>query len=81
MRNWCHHHQMNFHTFKYWLQKLRVSDQPTTVSDTQWFAVDLNHQVTATPAIQLLVGGVHVEVSNGFDPDLLCDIIRALKSC
>jgi len=81
MRNWCHQHQMNFHTFKYWLQKIQTNNQPTTVSDSQWFALDLNRQVASTPAIQLFVGGVHVEVSKGFDPQLLCEIIHALKTC
>jgi hypothetical protein len=77
---WCEHHQLNVHTMKYWLQKFRTNNQMVTEPATQWFSINVN-ATNESASLLLFVRDVRVEVFPGFDPSLLCDVVRVLKTC
>ena len=74
------HHQLNIHTMKYWIHKFRTNTQTVFEPTSQWLTIDLNESSTPR-SLHLFVGDVRIEVSSGFDSHLLCDVVRALKTC
>jgi len=69
---WCRDNGIGYYQFQYWRDKLRRSE----VGEHSGHFVPLT--VTATP-LRLEYNGVSLHVSSGFDPNLLRDVISALK--
>ena len=80
MHQFCAQYQLNVHTMKYWIRKFRTNTQSAIEPHAQWLTIDLSESVSA-PSLHLFVGDVRIEVSSGFDSHLLCDVVRALKTC
>ena len=86
LRNWCSQQQVNMHSMRYWTQKLRHSNQSTAAAfsssaHTQWYALDYSTQAVAPTPLQIRVGEASIEVSQGFDPEMLRDVVRVLTRC
>jgi hypothetical protein len=86
LRNWCDQQQVNIHSMKYWTQKLRhhhLGQSHTAQSDNsalQWYPLNFSTPPVA-PALQIRIGEASVEVSHGFDPELLRDVVCVLARC
>lgn len=79
---WCEHHHVTRRQLGYWTRKLKKAEQLTpSASRPQWVSVRVDEPASdgATP-ILVRVGAVAVEVRSGFEPSLLADVVRALKT-
>ena len=90
--DWCATNNFPFHQLKYWLRRhkqLTASESTSATSSiatvpTRWLPVEVSSVETKTPQKTLLVkvGFATIEISPGFDPDLLAEAVRALgESC
>lgn len=69
---WCRDNGIGYYQFQYWRDKLRRSKPPEQAGHF----VPLT--VTATP-LRLEYNGVYLHVPSGFDPNLLREVISALR--
>lgn len=77
---WCEINEISIHKLKYWLYRI---DSPQSIqeSNNKWIPVALeesNEQQHET--LQIKVGSAAIEVKIGFNPTLLADVVKALKS-
>ncbi len=68
----CFQQDIAIKNFYYWRKRLAVST-PLVPSPPQWLAV--SSPPAATPTLTLRVGPVAIQVSAGFDPRLLADVL------
>ena len=84
---WCAVHNLKLHQLKYWLgqqKKMAVPAVKSPVKSMQWLPVEVIGMETTRERKPLLikVGKATIEVSSGFDPDLLADAVQALtRAC
>src|SRR5690606_42149241 len=76
---WCAAHDVKAHQLYYWINKFISEDEPA-VKETQWLSMevgglDTSHQ---TEVLNIKVGKATIEVSPGFNPSLLSEVIRTL---
>ena len=69
---WCHDNGIGYYQFQYWRDKLRRAEH----GEPTGHFVPLT--VTATP-LRLECNGVYLQVSARFDPNLLREVIAALR--
>lgn len=76
---WCVAHDLNIHQLRYWIRKFNTVNEPT-VKETQWLSVEVGefNTICNPKALTIRVGKVTIEVSPGFDPTLLSDVVRTL---
>ena len=90
--SWCRDHDIDKVKFYYWRRRLSVATAPrlSSVSEPggpQWLAVGADSQQqpqrtqqTAPPGLTLRIGRIEVEISTGFDPHLLSDVLGLLEA-
>jgi transposase-like protein len=94
--SWCKQHSIALSTFSYWRKRLRehVSDgAPTPVERRQWLTMEVASRAGApslreiaadhrpsSEALILRVGRVSIDVTPGFDPDFLADVLTVLEA-
>lgn len=71
---WCRDNGIGYYQFQYWRDKLRRSKPEKQVGQFVPLSV-------AAPPLRLEVNGVHFHISSGFDPNLLREVICALREC
>jgi hypothetical protein len=77
---WCAANDLKLHQFKYWLKRIEDSNS-TQNNSTQWTSVTIDEAAKAVDeALQVKVGQASIEVKPGFNPTLLADVVRTLKS-
>jgi len=78
-KDWCESNGLNINTFKYWKSKLKR--EKTLVGKdsktTQWFKLEASEPERG---VAIIIGKATIEVSTGFNPSLLKDVIRTLSS-
>lgn len=76
-KEWCATQGIPLSQFRYWRRKLRL--RPATPSTHSWMSVDFD---CAQKQENLFVhlGVSKIEVHAGFDPDLLADVVRVLRT-
>ena len=80
---WCKLHDLKPHQFNYYLYKDRPQNQLTAPAATRWLSVEIEDSATTPDQTSLLVkvGEATIEVKPGFDPALLCQLVRTLSAC
>lgn len=80
--DWCERHQVTSHQLYYWMQKLKKADQQTpSASGPKWVALSLDETGSDQAApILVRIGALAVEVRPGFEPGVLAEVVRTLKS-
>lgn len=81
--SWCERHQVTPRQLNYWLRKFKQAEPPTPANNRpQWIALNLHEEETSTevPPIHIKVGGATIQVRHGFEPTLLADVVRTLKT-
>ena len=82
MPAWCEAHGQTLHQLKYWLRKLNPSSSSAPSSAT-WLPLAITrHPAESSSSVASLVvrvGHAGIEVSDGFNPELLRKIVRALE--
>ncbi len=84
MTTWCERHQIARKQLYRWMHRLgqigRSAPSAGAVK-AQWLPVQLDETVPASAAPMLVrIGSASIEVRAGFDPSLLADVVRVLKS-
>jgi hypothetical protein len=96
VRAWCAQHDVPVHQFNYWRRQLSVSSLQSKPSDDKWLALAVSPEPTAVPkptvvptsgrlpvapgGVAIRMGEAVIEVSPGFDGDLLRAVVQALES-
>lgn len=75
MKLWCEQHQVTLGQMKYWLRKL-LSKRKHKITST-WLEVPMMASPAASLTIQ--IGTARIEVTDGFDPMLLKQIVQTLE--
>jgi hypothetical protein len=78
----CRAHDVPYHQFYYWMQKLQPT-QSITTSTVQWMAMDVSSPEETAPSptpLRLHVGNVMIEVAEGFNETLLRQILEVLTN-
>ena len=81
MPAWCQAHGQTPHQLKYWLRKLNPSSS-SAPSPATWLPLTLTHPTDSSSPVTFLVvrvGHAGIEVTDGFNPELLRNIVRALE--
>ena len=69
-------------TLAWWSWRLRQDDGRSDDEVKGGFVEVVAAGVQETSSVAIVIGsGVRVEVTAGFDADLLCSVVRALQSC
>lgn len=78
---WCERHGVTNRQLGYWMRKLKRLEQEKTIGQSPWLSVHVDED-TAIPSSSLLVtvGSATIEVRAGFEPSLLVDVIKTLKT-
>ena len=76
---WCAANNVKAERLWYWLRKYKTS-KDTPFKSNQWLPVEVREHSPAEKDNSLLirVGEAQIEVKTGFDPALLCQVVRAL---
>jgi len=76
---WCEENNLKLHQFKYWFYK--IEKKKTSVPKSNWVSVTLdesNQDIRET--LKIKIGQASIEVKSGFNPSLLADVIKVLKT-
>jgi hypothetical protein len=76
--------RINVYKLDYWRKKLsRMDAMPVRSSAGQWVPLTISEEsLPVNPHIDLWIGRIRVEVKQGFDTNLLADILQAIgASC
>lgn len=82
MPAWCQAHGQTLHQLKYWLRKLSLNSSSSAPSSATWLPLAITHPTESSAPVASLVvriGHAGIEVMDGFNPDLLRHIVRALE--
>lgn len=73
---WCRENGVNLRTFNVWYNRLKkqTTSKPDTVS---WFPVNIIEKAPLK-TITLKINGATIDISEGFDPKLLAEVIKVL---
>jgi transposase-like protein len=73
---WCKHNNIKRNQFFYWRRKLRPKKKQE--SQIKWIAA--SHNPAQASGINVTLGQIKIEITPGFDPKLLKEIIEVLTS-
>jgi len=74
---WCKHNNIRTNQFFYWRRKLRTENKHDQ-AQIKWIAVP--HNPAKASGINVTLGQIKIEITPGFDPKLLKEIIEVLTS-
>lgn len=76
---WCRENKVNPSAYYHWRKRLSVSS-PSFADPAGWVQVHVREEDrTSKSPILIRLGDVIIEVSQGFDPRLLHDVVRVLS--
>lgn len=79
--DWCAAHQVTPRQLAYWKKVFKDKPDETVAPKSQWLSVNVDHQLAETESSLLVkVGSVAIEVRPGYNPSLLSDVVRTLKT-
>jgi len=77
---WCEQENVKVTALRYWLRKLREENGN---QEAPWVKLETvlpeKTKVVATKGVTLRIGSFSLEVTDGFSPDVLKDVVRALN--
>ncbi len=75
VKDWCATHEVKPHQLRYWLRKEKANEESS--AGTQWLPVEIAPE-TCSDFLIVKVGSVRIEVTPGFNPKLLSQVVRTL---
>ena len=75
----CKRHKVNFHTFRYWLYKIR-DQQSEPDEELQWLPVTITSPLKTESSVSLRFGHTELTFSNLPDPRYLSSLMLSLHS-
>lgn len=77
---WCAVQDIQLHRFWYWSRKLREQRPTKSVESIRWLAVTVDAQEPQSKSrLTVRVGGACIDVTPGFEPELLREVVEALS--
>lgn len=77
---WCAENNVNVHQFYYWMRRFKTSES-TEAQSSKWLSLEVSNQVQETTNNLLVrVGEVTIEVKPGYNPELLLNVIRTIRT-
>ncbi|HAJ4014866.1 IS66 family insertion sequence element accessory protein TnpB [Heyndrickxia sporothermodurans] len=76
---WCEINEISIHQLKYWLYKAD-NFYSTQDSNSKWIPVTLEESEQQNETLHINVGSASIVVKPGFNPTLLAEVVKALKS-
>jgi hypothetical protein len=78
---WCSNHQVKTHRLWYWIRQLQPTSEATSTPTSKWVPVELGDSVDpSSNHLSIRIGDAVIEVKSGFDPVLLADVVRSLRT-
>lgn len=83
---WAKANEVNPNTLKYWIRRINQenADKKTKSNEEtnqQWLSIPLNKQdINCSSSIILRIGAITIEVSNGFDKNVLADVLSTIQN-
>jgi hypothetical protein len=76
---WCEENNLTLHQFKYWFYK--IERKKTSSQKSNWVSVTLDENTQdMSETLRIKIGQASIEVKPGFNPSLLADVIKVLKT-
>jgi transposase-like protein len=78
---WCRENNVNLNNLRYWLQKEKKAapTMPAAKEACQWLALDIPApQSAAGQRLTIRIGQANLEITPGFDPQFLTDVIKVI---
>ena len=72
---WCQENELNLYTLRYWISKLNRETREPQEESCQWVSLS-----TESPSLKVTIGNATITLQEGFDPELLRQIIQVLKA-
>ncbi|MDD4336633.1 MAG: helix-turn-helix domain-containing protein [Firmicutes bacterium] len=77
---WCRRHGLRPKRLSYWFGKFQKADmQPE--EEAQWLQVEMGGPEVPTSVIEIKIGKALIEVTPGFDSELLAKVVQTLATC
>lgn len=77
---WCRRHGLKPKRLSYWFGKFQEADMRPE-EEAQWLQVEMGRPEVPTSVIEIKIGKALIEVTPGFDPELLANVVQALATC
>lgn len=79
--NWCKVNDISIHQFKYWFKKIN-DNQSSQSKETKWISMSVEDESpnNLTDTIQIKIGQATIEVKPNFNPRLLANVVKVLKT-
>ena len=80
VRGWCKTHDVPEHQMRYWLRKLggAPAKQPSKGDESRFAPLPSSSSRQSTSGVAVRGGSLRVEVQQGFDPQVLLDVVQSL---
>jgi len=80
VREWCAENNVSAERLWYWLRKYKTNKDTPLNKSNQWLPVEVceHTPIEQNNSLMIRVGEALIEVKAGFDPALLCQVVRAL---
>lgn len=77
--SWCQQQNVKISTLRYWLKKLR--EEEASGNTPEWVELQVTERVmnSSDASIKIHVGPYRVEISEGFAPSALLDVLKTLS--
>ena len=76
---WCESNDISIHQFRYWMKRIR-DHYSTERTNNPWVPIVIEDpKPEVCDSLQIKVGSISIEVSPGFNPSLLAEVIQVLK--
>jgi transposase-like protein len=77
---WCAENNVNLHQFYYWVRQFKSSNS-VDVKTSKWLSLEISNQSQdLTSNLLVRIGEVTIEVKPDYNPDLLLNVIRTLRT-
>lgn len=81
---WCEQKQISVHKLRYHITKLNkekiIKKQSSKEAKHQWVSLPLEQPSISSPPIILKAGRITIELSAGFDKNVLLDVLSVVES-
>jgi len=78
MRAWCEERQVSFHKLRYWLRTTKRNESVPAVA-ASFVPLAVSEAAETGALLVVRVGETRIELEPGFNPQLLRDVVQALK--
>ena len=77
-KQWCQENNVNFHTFNYWIKKIRANNlTPMAKEKTTWIALEKMPLIQTKSFLRISIQQAVIEINQPTE-EIICSVIRTL---